>query len=49
MAGRLMLRTLAKDALAGGFDDNEVQVLAEAFDETWKRVQADGGSLLGDG
>ena len=38
MAGRLMLRTLAKDALAGGFDDNEVQALAEAFDEAWKRT-----------
>ena len=48
-AGRLMLRTLAKDALAGGFDDNEVQVLVEAFDEAWKRVQEDGGSPVGDG
>ena len=44
-----MLRTLAKDALAGGFDDNEVQVLVEAFDEAWKRVQEDGGSPVGDG
>ena len=48
-AGRLMLRTLAKDALAGGFHDNEVQVLVEAFDESWKRVQEDGGSPVGDG
>ena len=48
-AGRLMLRTLAKDALAGGFDDNEVQVLVEAFDEAWKRVQEDGGNPVGDG
>ena len=44
-----MLRTFAKDALAGGFDDIEVRVLAEAFDEAWKRVQEDGGSLVGDG
>ena len=48
-AGRLMLRTVAKDALAGGFDDIEVRVLVEAFDEAWKRVQEDGGSLVGDG
>jgi hypothetical protein len=46
-AGRLMLRTLAKDALA--FDDIEVRALVEAFDEAWKRVQEDGGSLVGDG
>jgi len=44
-----MLRTLAKDALAGGFDDIEVRVLVEAFDEAWKRVQEDNGSLVGDG
>src|SRR6516165_12182471 len=48
-AGRLMLRTVAKDALAGGFDDIEVLVLVEAFDEAWKRVQEDGGSFIGDG
>ena len=47
-AGRLMLRTVAKDALAGGFDDIEVRVLVEAFDEAWKRVQEGGGSLVGD-
>ena len=47
-AGRLMLRTVAKDALAGGFDDIEVRVLVEAFDEAWKRVQ-EGGSFVGDG
>ena len=46
-AGRLMLRTLAKDALA--FDDIEVRVLVEAFDEAWKRVQEDGGNPVGDG
>ena len=45
--GRLMLRTVAKDALAGGFDDIEVRVLVEAFDEAWKRVQEDGGSPVG--
>jgi hypothetical protein len=44
-----MLRTVAKDALAGGFDDFEVRVLVEAFDEAWKRVQEEGGSLVGDG
>ena len=48
-AGRLMLRTLAKGALAGGFDDIEVRVLVEAFDEAWKRILEDGDSLVGDG
>jgi hypothetical protein len=48
-AGRLMLRTVAKDALAGGFDDIEVRVLVEAFDEAWKRILEDGDSLVGDG
>ena len=49
MLAKLMLRTLAKDALAGGFDDIEVRVLVEAFDEAWKRIQEDSGSLVGDG
>ena len=35
--------------LAGGFDDIEVRVLVEAFDEAWKRMLEDGDSLVGDG
>jgi len=35
--------------LAGGFDDIEVRVLVEAFDEAWKRILEDGDSLVGDG
>jgi len=42
-------RPALPDALAGSFDDNEVQVLVEAFDKAWKRVQEEGGSLVGDG
>ena len=34
-----MLQTLAKHALAGAFDDKEILVLVEAFDQAWERVQ----------
>jgi hypothetical protein len=34
-----MLQTLAKDALAGAFDDSEVGILVEALDQAWKAVQ----------
>jgi hypothetical protein len=35
----LMLRTLAKHALAGAFDDHEVCILADAFDPAWATVR----------
>jgi hypothetical protein len=37
-----MLRTLAKHALAGAFDENEVRILAAAFDQAWKAVEDSG-------
>jgi hypothetical protein len=40
-----MLRILAKHALAGAFDDNEVPILVEAFDQAWKAVQDSGVSV----
>jgi hypothetical protein len=35
-----MLRVLVKHALAGAFDDDEVNILTRAFDEAWKAVEA---------
>jgi hypothetical protein len=35
-----MLRTLAKHALAGAFDADEVRILVEAFEQAWKAVEA---------
>jgi hypothetical protein len=43
------LRTLAKHALAGAFDDNEVAVLAEALEQAWKTVQESGATLATSG
>jgi hypothetical protein len=37
-----MLQLLAKYALAGAFDDNEVRILVDAFDRAWKSVQENG-------
>jgi hypothetical protein len=37
-----MLRILAKHALAGAFDADEVQILVQAFDQSWKAVQDSG-------
>jgi hypothetical protein len=34
-----MLRILAKNALAGAFDSDEVKILTDAFDEAWKAVE----------
>jgi hypothetical protein len=34
-----MLQLLAKHALAGAFEDNEVRILVDAFDQAWKAVQ----------
>ena len=37
-----MLQLLAKHALAGAFEDNEVRILVDAFDQAWKAVQDSG-------
>jgi hypothetical protein len=37
-----MLEVLVKHALAGAFDSDEVKVLTQAFDETWRAVQKSG-------
>jgi hypothetical protein len=39
-----MLQLLAKHALAGAFDDNEVRVLVDAFDQAWKAARNSGAS-----
>jgi hypothetical protein len=44
-----MLRTLAKHALAGAFDADEVAVLVDAFEQAWKRVEESGSIRAGDG
>ena len=41
-----MLQLLAKHALAGAFDDNEVRILVEAFEQAWKAVE-DSGAPFG--
>jgi hypothetical protein len=38
-----MLKLLAKHALAGAFEDGEVRVSMDAFDQAWKAVQDSGG------
>ena len=40
-----MLQLLAKHALARAFDDNEVRVLVEAFDQAWKAVEDSGAAI----
>ena len=40
-----MLQLLAKNALAGAFEDNEVRILVGAFDRAWKAVQDSGASI----
>ena len=44
-----MLQLLAKHALAGAFDDNEVQILVVALDLAWKAVQDSGAPLASEG
>ena len=44
-----MLQLLAKHALAGAFDDNEVRILVEAFDQAWKAVQDSGAPFASEG
>jgi hypothetical protein len=43
-----MLKLLVNHALAGAFDDNEVRVLVEAFEQAWKAVQ-DSGAYVAPG
>jgi hypothetical protein len=44
-----MLQTLAKHALAGAFDADEVAVLVDAFEQAWNRVEENGSIRVGDG
>jgi hypothetical protein len=44
-----MLRQLAKHALAGAFDADEVRILAEAFEQAWKVVQESGAPFASEG
>jgi len=44
-----MLQLLAKHALAGAFDDNEVRILVDAFDQAWKAVQDSGAPFASEG
>jgi hypothetical protein len=44
-----MLQLLAKHALAGAFDDNEVRILVQAFDRAWNAVQDTGAPFGSDG
>ena len=41
-AGKDMLRVLARHALAGAFDADEVKILTDAFDRAWKAVEESG-------
>ena len=44
-----MLQLLAKHALARAFDDNEVPILMDAFDQAWKAVQDSGAPFASEG
>ena len=44
-----MLQLLAKHALAGAFDDNEVRILVDAFDQAWKAVQDSEAPIASEG
>ena len=45
-----MLQTLAKHALAGAFDADEVAFWStDAFEQAWKRVEENGSIRVGDG
>jgi hypothetical protein len=43
-----MLKLLTKHALAGAFDDNEVRILVEAFDQAWNAVHDRATAILPD-
>jgi hypothetical protein len=47
-AGKGMLRVLARHALAGAFDADEVKLLTHAFDQAWKAVEESGGCFTSD-
>ena len=44
-----MLQLLAKRALASAFDDNQVRILVDAFDQAWKAVQDSGAPFASEG
>ena len=44
-----MLQLLAKRALASAFDDNQVRILVDAFDQAWKAVQDSGTPFASEG
>jgi hypothetical protein len=44
-----MLQLLAKHALAAAFDDNEVRILVDAFDQAWKTVHHSGAPFGSEG
>jgi hypothetical protein len=44
-----MLQLLVKHALAGAFEDNEVRILVDAFDQAWKAVQDSGAPFGSEG
>ena len=48
-SGRPMLQLLAKRALASAFDDNQVRILVDAFDQAWKAVQDSGAPFASEG
>ena len=47
-AGKGMLRVLARHALAGAFDADEVKILTDAFDRAWKAVEESGVGFASD-
>jgi hypothetical protein len=40
----VMFQVLAKHAFADAFDDQQVRILVQAFEEAWKAVQGSGAS-----
>jgi len=44
-----MLQLLVKHTLAGAFDDNEVRILVDAFDQAWKAVEESGAPFASEG
>jgi hypothetical protein len=44
-----MLKTIAKHALVGAFDEKEIRVLVEALDQAWAHLRNSGSALVEDG
>ena len=40
---------MAKRAVAGPFDDSEVRILVDAFDQAWKAVEDSGAPFASEG